>query len=456
MRLRSLTLACCSLTALALPVCLAAPHAVAATHHRTSAAKTAQTPAPEAQPEPDDMIVAVVNSIPLTKRDVDNRGKLFALSTGLPVSDDLMARLRPQIIRQMIDEKLRTQEILSRHINIAPEQIAAAIVNIEKRNGMPEGTLRSHLAQDGVSLTTLIDQLRVQIGWIQVLRQELGPRSRVSAGDIAQRQAALKREEGRTEYEISEIFVKVDDPRHAEEELAFTNTVIDELHKGAPFPIVAAQFSQSQTALDGGSMGWVQEDELDPSVVDIVRQMPVGVGAVSNPITVPGGFLIVSLNGKRIVGKEMGHMVDIRQVFVAFDTPLDPQHVTPQQEAALQKAMHIIQTTHSCTEMEAANKAEGEKRPSNPGELPLERLNPQMQSVLAELPIAQASRPMVSREGIDLLMVCSKTEKNFSNRSPSEIADQLMNERVEQAARQLDSDLHRRAMIDLHVKLKGA
>ncbi len=84
------------------------------------------------------MIVAVVNSIPLTKRDVDNRGKLFALSTGLPVSDDLMARLRPQIIRQMIDEKLRTQEILSRHINIAPEQIAAAIGNIEKRNGMPE------------------------------------------------------------------------------------------------------------------------------------------------------------------------------------------------------------------------------------------------------------------------------------------------------------------------------
>ncbi|GAA3665707.1 MULTISPECIES: peptidylprolyl isomerase [Acetobacter] len=456
MSLRSLTLACCSLTALALPVCAAAPHAAAATHHHSSGSKSAQAPASGAQPEPDDMIVAVVNSIPLTKRDVDNRGKLFALSTGLPVSDDLMARLRPQIIRQMIDEKLRTQEILSRHINIAPEQIAAAIGNIEKRNGMPAGTLRNHLAKDGVSLTTLIDQLRVQIGWIQVLRQELGPRSRVSAGDIAQRQAALKREEGRTEYEISEIFVKVDDPRHAEEELAFTNTVIDELRKGAPFPIVAAQFSQSQTALDGGSMGWVQEDELDPSVVDIVRRMPVGIGAVSNPITVPGGFLIVTLNGKRVVGKEIGHMVDIRQAFVAFDTPLDPQHVTPQQEAALQKAMHISQTTHSCPEMEAANRGEGEKRPSNPGELPLERLNPQMQSVLAELPIGQVSRPMVSREGIDLLMVCSKSEKNFSNRSPSEIADQLMNERVEQAARQLDSDLHRRAMIDLRVKLKGA
>ena len=453
MRLRSLALACCSLAALTVPAIAGAPYAQAATRH-TSSAATQQTAAP-AQLEPDDMILAVINSIPLTKRDVDNRGKLFALSTGLPLTPDLMARLRPQIIRQLIDERLRTQEILSRHINVPPEQIAGAITNIERRNGMPEGTLREHLAQDGVSLTTLIDQIRVQIGWIQVLRQELGARSRVSAQDIAQRQAALKREEGRTEYELAEIFVKVEDPRHDQEELDFTNTVIQELRKGAPFPIVAAQFSQSQTALDGGSMGWVQEDELDPAVVQVVRQMPVGVGAISNPIKVPGGYVIITLNGKRVIGHEMGHLITIRQAFLSFDTPLDPQHITPQQETTLQKAMQVIQNTHSCTEMEAVNKAEGEKRPTDPGEMPLERLNPQMQALLADLPEGKVSRPLVSRDGIDLLMVCTKKEKNFSNRSPSEIADQLMNERVEQAARQLDSDLHRRAIIDKHIKLKG-
>ena len=452
MRLRSLTLACCTLTALAVPAILSTPQAALA---RASAhAVPSQAPA-QTQPEPDDMILAVVNGIPLTKRDVDNRGRLFALSTGLPLTPDLMERLRPQIIRQMIDERLRTQEILSRHINVPPDQLAEAIVNIERRNGMPEGTLRSHLAQDGVSLTTLIDQWRVQIGWIQVLRQELGARSRISPQDIAQRQAALKREAGRTEYQISEIFVKVDDPRHAEEELAFTNTVIQELRKGAPFAIVAAQFSQSQTALDGGSMGWVQEDELDPSVVSIVRQMPPGVGAVSNPITVPGGFLIVTSNAKRVIGTEMGHVITIRQLFLPFDSLLEPEHITQQQQATLNKAVQIEQTVHSCDEMTALNKQAGEKRPTDPGELALERLNEQMQSVLTNLPIGKASRPMISRDGIVLLMVCTKKEKNFANRSPSEIADQLMNERVEQTARQLDSDLHRRAMIDLRIKLKG-
>ncbi len=448
MRLRSLTLAC-SLTALTLAsVAHAAPHA----GQKDAAAQSAAAAKP---PHPDDSIIAVVNGIPLTTRDVENRGKLFALSTGLSVNAELMDRLRPQIIRQLIDERLRTQEILSRHINTPPEQIAAAIAGIERRNGMPQNALRDRLAQDGVSLTTLIDQIRVQIGWVQVLRQELGARGRVSAKEIAQREEALKRQDGRTEYNLSEIFVKVEDPRHAEEELAFTNTVIQELRKGAPFPIVAAQFSQSQTALDGGSMGWVQEDELDPAVISMVKQMPVGAGAISNPIKVPGGFVIITVNGKRVIGHQPGHVITIRQAFLPFDAPLNPEHVTPQQQQTLQKAVKIAQTVSSCDAMASINQQNGEKRPTDPGELQLERMNPQMRSLLETLPLNKVSRPLVSTDGIDLIMVCSKKDKNFADRSPSEIADQLMNERVEQTARQLDSDLHRKAMIDMRIKLKG-
>ncbi|MBV1838449.1 peptidylprolyl isomerase [Acetobacter estunensis] len=397
-----------------------------------------------------DVIIAVINGIPLTKRDVDNRGKLFALSTGLPISEDIMSRLRPQIVRQMIDERLRTQEILSRHINVTPEQIADAIKGIESRNGMPPNALRDRLAQDGVSLTTLIDQIRVQIGWTQVLRQELGGKARMTSQEIAQRQDALRKQEGRPEYFISEIFVPVEDPRHTETELKFTQTIIEELRKGAPFPIVAAQFSQAQSALDGGSLGWVQEDSLDPEVVAIVRQMPEG--AISNPIRVAGGYVIATVNGKRIIGHQPGTLLQMRQAFVPFTERLNPEQPTAQQRQALEKAVHITQTAHSCDELAAANKELGEVRPSNPGELQLERLNPQMQQILSTLPPGKPTRPLVSLDGIDILMICSKQTKNFADRTPSELADQLLNERVEQTARQLDRDLHRRAVIDIRSK----
>lgn len=421
--------------------------ALAAHHAKPAAPVAAAAPAAVDQ----DSIIAVINGTVLTRRDVDNRGRLFALSAGLNLSEDVMARLRPQIVRQLIDERLRQAEMLSRHINVPPEQIAAAIGDIERRNGMPHNALRDRLAQDGISLTTLIDQIRVQLGWTQVLREEMGSRARITAAEIAQRDAALRQEDGKPQYLISEIFIPVDDPRHSEDELKFTQTIIQELRNGAPFAIVAAQFSQNQTALEGGMMGWMQEDSLDPEVVAVARQMPTG--AISNPIRVAGGYVIATLSGRRVIGHQMGTLVSLRQAFLPFTSALDPRNPTDQQKQMLKEAQQISATVHSCAELEAMNHKYGDKRAANPGDVQLERVNPQMQQVLANLPVGQASHPLVSTDGIDVLMICARQQKNFAQQTPSEIADQLLNERVEQASRQLDRDLRRRAIIDMRSKV---
>ena len=63
-------------------------------HHATHARPGHGSVAPAANP-PEDAILGTINGQVLTERDVDNRGKLFALSTGLNISADLMQRLRP-------------------------------------------------------------------------------------------------------------------------------------------------------------------------------------------------------------------------------------------------------------------------------------------------------------------------------------------------------------------------
>ncbi len=424
-------------------------------HHQAADATddgAAGTPAPAgkaaggAGPSQDE-IVAVVNGQIVTRRDVEDREHLFTLSTGLAENPDVLNRLRPQITRQLIDERLRMQEIQQRHINVPISRIADAIGDIEKRNNMPSNALRDRLAKDGVAMTTLIDQIRVQLSWTGVLREQLGERARIASADIRQRQEALKREAGQPEYQISEIFVPVEDPKNGADALRFANTVIGQLHAGAPFPIVAAQFSQSQTALDGGSLGWVQADNLDPEVVEVARAMPVG--AISNPIRVAGGYDIIALAGRRVSGTQMATMLDLRQAFVPFDAPLNPQAPTAQQQQALAKANALSRDAHSCDQIEAANTGFGSKRPGNPGTVQLDRLNPQMAHVLEPLAVGQASHPLVSSDGIDVIMVCSRSEKNLAERDTGEIADQLLNDRVELVSRQLNRDLHRRAVIDL-------
>jgi peptidyl-prolyl cis-trans isomerase SurA len=391
-------------------------------------------------------IVAVVNGDVISAQDVDNRRRLFALSTGLPMAPDVLQNLTPQIIKQLIDEKLRLQEIERRRIAVSDQDIAHAIGEIEHRNNMPAGALRQKLQADGVAMRTLVDQIRVQLGWARVLHQLMGPRTQIGAADIADREAELKAETGQPEYEVGEIFIPVEGARAAGEAGKFAETVIGELREGAPFPVAAAQFSQSQTALQGGDLGWVQADSLDPEVLRVLNEMPVG--AISNPIPVPGGIDIVTLRGKRLVGTDTGTVFRVRQAFYPFSTPLNPQAPTAQQKQALDSARRLSASAADCNAIEAANAQAGAARPSDPGPVDPANMPPQMRAVFDRLPPGKASLPLVAQDGILVLMVCSVEHPVAGLPSREELATRILDERVERGSRQLMRELDRRATIE--------
>jgi len=393
-------------------------------------------------------IVAVVNGDVISNSDIDNRTRLFALSTGLPMTQEVLDRLKQQITRQLIDEKLRMQEVQRRKIVVPDKAIAEAIRDIEQRNNLPAGALRQKLNTGGIGQRTLIDQLRTQLGWTQVLREQLGEQAKISDAEVADHQRLLQAQVGKPEYRVGEIFIPVDDPKATADAQRFAETVISELRAGAPFAVVAAQFSQNQTALQGGELGWVPANQLDPEVAKLVAEMPVG--AISNPMKVPGGFSIVTLQGKREVGREVGTALSLRQVFLPFSSALNPQAPTDQQKQALEKAKGISASVHSCEQMEQVSKANNSPRPADPGEVKLETVNPPaFRQMLASLPFDRASQPVVTGEGIVVLIVCSREQKNIADFNRQEVRAQLLNERVELLSRQLLANLRRHATIDL-------
>jgi peptidyl-prolyl cis-trans isomerase SurA len=395
-------------------------------------------------------IAAVVNGDIISEADIANRARLFAISTGMPLSGDVIERLRPQIRRQLIDERLRVQEAQRRKIVIQDAQIAAAIKEIETRNNMQPGALRAKLASDGVGTRTLIDQIRAQLVWTQMLRDTIGERVSVTEPEVAEQQKLAVQQTGQTEFRVAEIFIPVDDPANSAEAQHFAETVITELHAGAPFPLVAAQFSQTQSALDGGELGWVQTNQLDPAVAQIVTQMPVG--AISNPVRVPGGFSVIALQAKREIGRDLATMVTLRQAFFAFAAPLaDPQNPTEQQRQALSKAHGLQSTIKGCEQMETFAKANNlANRPIDPGEVRVEGVNPPaFRQMLATIPLGKPTEPLISRDGIAVITVCSREEKNVGEVTPTEVQRRLVNERVEMLSRQVMRDLHRKATIDL-------
>ncbi|MBW4022486.1 MAG: peptidylprolyl isomerase [Proteobacteria bacterium] len=395
-------------------------------------------------------IAAVVNGDVITNDDVNARARFFALATAQPLSPDVLQRLKPQILQQLINERLEMQEAQKRGIVITGKQVAAAIGEIEHNNNMAPGQLRARLQTLGIDPDTLISQVRTQLGWTQVLRQVVGEMGRPTPAEIDRQLTLMKKQGAQPQYDVGEIFIPVNSPSDEAGAEKFANTVITELRAGAPFPIIAAQFSQGSTALQGGALGWVGADQLDPAVAQLVTQMPIG--AISDPVPVAGGLVIVQLRGRQDAGQSGGAdtILSVRQVFLPFSTPLNAQNPTAQQRQTMVKLHSISDSVHNCDEMEAANKANGSPKPANPGPVNLAQVTPpQFKALLTRLPVNKPSPPLIAENGATLVMVCSRSTQAAGLPTRQQIAEQLFSNRIGLAAEQTLDQLHRQATIKI-------
>ncbi|MDE8345944.1 MAG: peptidylprolyl isomerase [Acidocella sp.] len=391
-------------------------------------------------------IAAIVNGQVITNQDIIARARLLAISTGLNPTPDMLARLSPQVTNVLIDQTLELQEINHRNVVVADSDITAAISHIEQGNNLAPGGLRTHLAAAGVPFDTLVNQLRIELGWQTVLHQVLGPELRPTPGDIAAEKAALKAEIGQTQYHVSEIFVPVTDPANDASAKAFANTIIGQLRGGAPFPVVAVQFSQAPSALQGGDLGFVQLGQLDPAVAAIIAQMPVG--AISDPVRVPGGYDIVQLQEVHKVGTQLQTILHIAQAFAPFTTPIGQGGIGPAQLAVINKLVAQAQTAKSCPDIAAINASFGNAHPSDPGPVNLATVSPPaFQQVLANLPPGKTSRPLVEQDGVSVVMVCAKNTAAPSLPSDQDIENIIVQRRVALESQQLLDDLRHRSII---------
>lgn len=392
-------------------------------------------------------IVAVVNGDIITTFDVESRRRLFAATAGLPLTPEVLDRITPQVRRLLVDERLRLQEAQRRRIPVTDAEIATAIARIERQNRLPEGGLRGNLARQGIDVRALYAQLRATIAWAKLVRAELGAQADIDPEQVRQRIREIEAATGQPEFLVSEIFIAVDDPSQEREAERTAADLIDQLRRGAPFAAVAAQFSQAQSAEEGGDLGWVRLGQLEPEVEAVVRQMPPG--AISLPIRTAGGYTVVTLRARREVGRDIATLLTLRQAFLPFDTIVDPRAPTPQQIRTLETARRISETARSCDAFERQVQASpGARLTVPPGDVRLDQQPVELQRILNGLPPGRPSEPLIAPDGIVLFIVCNRRQENLAIPTPEAVAETILRERVELLSRQMMRDLRRRADIE--------
>lgn len=409
------------------------------------AALSSVIPAARAQDGQVERIAAVVNDDVISVYDTDSRMKLLMVTSGMPDTPEVRARLQPQVMRMLIDERLEVQEAKRINAVAGEKDIDAAIDRIEKANRMASGALLPSLAREGVNADTLKAQIRAGLSWQRVVERRLRPSLGVGEDEIDEVIDRIKSEKGTTEYLLAEIFLAVDSPDQDAEVRNRIAEMLQQMQRGTAFSAMAQQFSQAASASQGGDIGWVERGQLEPEVQAVIDQLEPN--HATPPIRTPTGYYVYLLRDRRVLAAADPDEATVTLAQLVL--PLDPGASADDVKAQKDLADTVRQDVKGCDDFRhAAEELHVEYADPTP-DLKIRDLNPSIRPAVLNLKVGEASEPLQSDTGVTILMVCDRKDPPVQMPSREQIADNLTRQRLDLIARRYLSDLRRQAFIDV-------
>jgi len=222
--------------------------------------------------------------------------------------------LQEQVLERLIVEEIQMQRAQRIGIQISDQQLNAAIGEIARNAGIQLDDMPAVLAEEGIEYGEYRRDMRRQMIMEQLRRIDVVQRISVSPREIAQCVDDLEDNVVvNSDFNLSHILISVPESANVEqfaEAEAEANLVYSQLVAGTEFSELAIRYSDSQTGLEGGSLGWRKGDQLPTLFSSVVGDMQEG--DFSQPIRAISGFHLVKVNEMRGVNQKS----EIDQMFV--------------------------------------------------------------------------------------------------------------------------------------------
>ncbi|HQS14508.1 peptidylprolyl isomerase [Reyranella sp.] len=415
------------------------------------ATASAQRPAAQGvatQPKPGQglRVVARVNDEAITDFDLSQRVMFAIRTSGLQDSPDLRQRMAPQMLRQMIDERLQVQDAKKLGVKPSDSEVAGRYAEIERAAGLSQGQFKQYLQSVGISPDIATQQIEAQIAWAKIIRRKVRSKVDVSEAEVDDAMSRMRSNVGKTETRVAEIFVPVDRADGVDEGKRSADRIMEQLRRGAPFAAVAQQFSQGASAASGGDLGWVLPGALDPSLDAVIeRTQP---RTFSEPVRSGAGWHILYIVDRRpfAAARPDDVKLNLVQMTLALPSNATPDE-TNRATAEAQKAMSGVR---NCSDLHVQSR---QVKGSTSGDLNGVRVgdlagNPQMYEQLPRLPIGGTAGPFRVAEGLQVVALCSKAGGDGLPTRDS-IQQQLLIQKLDSAGRRYMRDLRRQATVDI-------
>ena len=194
--------------------------------------------------------------------------------------------------KSIIKEKIKTIEIHKNFKNpkIPDEILQQILKNFYTRLNFDNlNDFKKYLISNNVKYQDVKNKIEIESLWNELIMAKFSSKIQINENEI--RKDLIKNQKIFSKsYLLSEIFFEVSNSS----QLDSTYQKIKEIIQEKSFEIAAASLSTSNTANQGGKIGWIDEDSLNENLKKILSQL--NVNEITEPLTMPGGFMILKIN----------------------------------------------------------------------------------------------------------------------------------------------------------------
>jgi peptidyl-prolyl cis-trans isomerase SurA len=391
-------------------------------------------------------IAAIVNDQIITNGDVDSRVSLALQGARMKPDAQMLEQIRNQALQALIEEQIRLSEAKNLNVKVDPKELDGAFATLAAQNNLTAEQFKQLLSKDPKALASLQRQLETQIAWGSVVRRKLRPQINVSDTDIENYLAEQDRNKGKTEYEIAEIFLRVQNPQDEAGALKVAQNMIEQMRGGKQrFSVLAKQFSQGSEASKGGLVGWMTEGRLDPAVENALK--PLKLGDVTDPIKMSDGYRIVFLKDKRKIlsTEEENLKIQIKQLFMPAPAQAPPAYLN---QAFAQVKQWQTQAV-DCQSMQNLIKENPSPISKDLGMVRIVDLPAPVAAVVKDAPTGKIQEPLRGADGFLLVMVCGRQTEVEKEAVRDAAANVIGTERLNRLQRRYFRDLKDAAYVDI-------
>ncbi len=208
----------------------------------------------------------------------------------------------------LIREKIKEIDLKKQFVELKlnEEYLNELFKNYSRRIGFKNtNDFRKEIKKNNIKIDSVIKKITIEAYWNQLMIDKFLKNVKINEANIKKE---LQNQKMQREYLLSEILFGLEKNNELDNKMKLIKKAISD----EGFSKAALIYSISDTSNSGGKLDWINEASLNIKIKSALNNLEIG--AHTEPILLPGGYLILKINDIKEVVKEINYEKEFEKI----------------------------------------------------------------------------------------------------------------------------------------------